>query len=115
MQGEKPQTVMPHFKAYSKSDILSLTKIRRFETKLGERLLSMLDPVTPEKCIAESSAKFVLLGVPEDLGAKGNYGLGGADTLWIPFLQSFLNIQSNDFLDGKEILLAGHFDFGDIQ
>ncbi len=115
MQGEKTQTVIPHFKAYSKSDILSLTKIRRFETKLGERLLSMLDPATPEKCIAESSAKFVLLGVPEDLGAKGNYGLGGADTLWIPFLQSFLNIQSNDFLDGKEILLAGHFDFGDIQ
>ena len=32
-----------------------------------------------------------------------------------PFLQSFLNIQSNDFLAGAEILLLGHFDFGDIQ
>src|SRR4029077_4566034 len=48
-------------------------------------------------------------------GAKGNFGIGGADTLWITFLKSFLNIQSNDFLDGKDILLLGHFDFGDIQ
>ena len=29
---------MKHFKFYSKEDILSLTKIRRFETKLGERV-----------------------------------------------------------------------------
>jgi formiminoglutamase len=56
-----------------------------------------------------------VFGVPEDLGAKGNLGIGGTVTLWIPFLQSFLNIQSNDFLDGAEILLLGHFDFGDIQ
>ncbi|MBP6591029.1 MAG: arginase family protein, partial [Chitinophagaceae bacterium] len=42
-------------------------------------------------------------------------GIGGTDTLWIPFLQSFLNVQSNDFFDGNEVLLLGHFDFGDIQ
>ena len=41
--------------------------------------------------------------------------LAGTDTAWISFLQSFLNIQSNDFLGGDDIVLLGHFDFGDIQ
>ena len=29
---------MKHFKFYTKEDILSLTKVRRYETKIGERL-----------------------------------------------------------------------------
>src|SRR6476620_6671565 len=106
---------MQHMKVYSKQDVLSLPKIRRFETKLGERLQVLRNVAEIERSIATSNAKYVLFGVPEDLGAKGNYGIGGADTLWIPFLQSFLNIQSNDFFDGAEVLLLGHFDFGDIQ
>ncbi len=52
--------------------------------------------------------------MPEDIGVKANNGIGGADSAWTPFLQSFLNIQSNDFLDGEEILLLGHFNFSEI-
>jgi formiminoglutamase len=111
---KKPNSI-PHLKIYSKQDVLSLTKIRRFETKLGERLQVIQDTGDLTGCFAKTTAKYVLYGIPEDLGAKGNYGIGGTDTLWIPFLQSFLNIQSNDFFEGGEILLLGHFDFGDIQ
>ncbi|MFZ9387313.1 MAG: arginase family protein [Chitinophagaceae bacterium] len=106
---------MQHFKAYSKTDILSLTRIRRFETKIGERVQVVQDTADLSQAIASSSAGYVLFGIPEDLGTKGNLGTGGSDSLWIPFLQSFLNIQSNDFFDGGDILLLGHFDFGDIQ
>ncbi len=106
---------MPHLKIYNKQDVLSLTKLRRFETKLGERLQIISNASDLEKAISTSTAKYVLFGIPEDLGAKGNYGIGGADSIWMPFIQSFLNIQSSDFLDGGEILLIGHFDFGDIQ
>ena len=106
---------MKHLKIYNKQDILSLTKIRRYETKVGERLNVVFDPAELEKSIEESASRFVLFGIPEDLGAKGNYGIGGTDTLWIPFLQSFFNLQSNDFLDGNELLMIGHFDFGDLQ
>jgi formiminoglutamase len=111
----KKQQGMPHLKVYNKQDILSLTRLRRFETKLGERVQVLDGTVDIETAIRQSDARFVLFGIPEDLGAKGNYGIGGADTLWIPFLQSFLNIQSNDFLDGGNLLVVGHFDFGDIQ
>lgn len=106
---------MQHFKIYTKQDILALTRLRKFETKLGERLQVISNAERLAESIQQSDAKYVLIGIPEDIGVKANYGIGGADTAWIPFLQSFLNIQSNDFLDGDEILLAGHFDFGDIQ
>jgi len=106
---------MKHFKYYNKQEVLSLVKIRRFETKLGERLQVLKNAGDVEKSIQESSAKFVILGIPEDVGVKANGGIGGADSAWLPFMQSFLNIQSNDFLDGGDILLLGHFDFSEIE
>ena len=106
---------MKHFKFYSKEDVLSITKIRRFETKLGERVKQIAFADNWIEGLQQSPAKYVLLGIPEDIGIKANYGVGGADTVWLPFLMSFLNIQSNDFLTGEDILLLGHFDFGDIK
>lgn len=105
---------MKHFKFYSKKDILSLTKVRRFETKLGERIQFLKGTEWPE-VLTQSTAKYVLVGIPEDIGIKANYGTGGADTNWYPFLNSFLNIQSNDFCSGEDILLLGNFDFGDLK
>src|SRR6478736_1044914 len=105
---------MKHFKVYNKQDVLSLTRLRKFETKLGERLQVANNATNIEKSLQQSAAKFVLLGVPEDIGIKANDCLGGADTAWVPFLQAFLNIQSNDFLTGDNILLLGQFDFSDM-
>jgi len=106
---------MKHFKYYTKQDILSITKIRRFETKLGEMVQVIDDQHNLEKSLNDTISKYVLVGIPEDIGVRANSGIGGTDTAWLPFLQSFLNIQSNDFLLGDEVLLMGHFDFGDIQ
>lgn len=106
---------MKHFKFYTKEDILSMTKIRRFETRLGERIQYLKADTDWPQVLKQSSAKYVLLGIPEDIGVKANYGTGGADTAWLPFLAAFLNTQSNDFLTGENILLLGHFDFGDLK
>jgi formiminoglutamase len=104
-----------HFKAYNKHEILSLTKLRRFETKLGERVHLLSDPDNIVEAIKANPAKYVVFGIPEDIGVQANYGIGGTSTAWLSFLQSFLNIQSNDFLLGEEIAVIGRFDFGDIQ
>ncbi|MGN6801479.1 MAG: formimidoylglutamase [Ginsengibacter sp.] len=102
------------FKRYDKKEILSRINMRRFETKLGEIILC--DAVGDiEKVIAETPAKYVLFGIPEDIGIKANLGKGGADSAWFPFLDSFLNIQSNGALTGENIFLAGHFDFSDAE
>ena len=105
---------MKHFKFYGKNDVVSLTKRRRFETKLGERIQFLKAGDWPE-VMQQSSAKYVLVGIPEDIGVQANQGTGGADTNWYPFLHVFLNIQSNDFCSGEDILLLGHFDFGDLK
>ncbi|MEP6595109.1 MAG: formimidoylglutamase [Ginsengibacter sp.] len=104
-----------HFKFYNKQDILSYTQIRKFETKLGERINCLKDKNQWEVALKESTAVYVLIGVPEDIGSRANHGLGGADSVWVPFLSFFLNIQSNDFLSGENILLLGHFDFNDLS
>ena len=106
---------MKHFKFYSKKDILSLTKVRRFETRIGERIQHLLEGADWPEGLIQSSAKYVLVGIPEDIGVKANLGIGGADSNWIPFLSEFLNVQSNDFFTGEDILMLGHFDFGDIK
>ncbi|MCZ2224170.1 MAG: formimidoylglutamase [Chitinophagales bacterium] len=105
---------MKYFNYYNKQDILSLTNVRRFETKLGERIRCISPGSNLEEALQQPSIKFVLFGIPEDIGIKANYGIGGANTAWNSFLQSFLNIQSNDFLDGSNILLLGNFDFTSI-
>jgi len=106
---------MKHFKFYTKADILSLTKVRRFETKIGERLQHIKSEGEWPDVINQSTAKYVLIGIPEDIGVRANYGIGGTTTAWLSFLSSFLNTRSNDFLPGDNILLLGHFDFGDIK
>lgn len=106
---------MKHFKFYSKEDILSFCKVRKFETKLGERIQYLKGSNEWPEVLQQSAAKYVIVGIPEDIGVRANYGKGGADTAWLPFLSSFLNTQSNDFLSGENILLLGHFDFGDIK
>lgn len=106
---------MKHFRFYNKQDILYLTKVRRYETKLGERVLYVKDPTQFESFLQTTKAKYFIIGTPEDIGVRANGGIAGADTTWLSFLQSFLNIQSNDFLSGDDIVLLGHFDFGDMQ
>ncbi len=97
---------MDSFKIYTQSDISALTNQREGEEKLGERVLvvSSLDQ------IINSSAKFVLLGIPEDIGVRANLGVGGAKTAWKPAIKAILNTQSNSFLNGEEILVLGHFE-----
>lgn len=106
---------LTHFKIYSKQDILSLVKLRRFETKLGEKVQVFNDAGDISDSIKSLKAKYVVVGIPEDIGVQANYGIAGTSTAWLSFLQSFLNIQSNDFFEGSEVAVIGHFDFGDIQ
>ncbi|RYZ55578.1 MAG: arginase, partial [Chitinophagaceae bacterium] len=105
---------LTHFKRYTKSDVLSLTTIRRFETKIGEEV-TVLNEGDITQAVKDLSAQYVIIGIPEDIGIQANYGQGGASTSWVPFLQAFLNSQSNDFLAGTDLAVIGHFDFGDLQ
>jgi formiminoglutamase len=102
---------MNYFKFYNKQDILSITRLRKYETKLGEMVDFVTDPAKWQQEIEQTAADYIVFGIPEDIGVQANMGKRGTQTLWMPFLESFLNIQSNDFLEGPELMLVGHFDF----
>ena len=104
----------PHFRFYKRQDILSITRLRRFETKLGE-CLQTANSTALQESLLQSKAAFVLIGIPEDIGVLANCGTGGADTAWLPFLKAFCNIQSTDVFTGEEAIALGHFDFSDIK
>ncbi|RZJ80958.1 MAG: arginase [Flavobacterium sp.] len=97
---------MDSFKIYTQSDVLALTNQRAGEVKLGEKNLTVSNLDEIEK----SKAKFVILGIPEDIGVRANLGIAGTKTAWQAALKSLLNIQSNPFLVGDEILVLGHFE-----
>lgn len=105
---------MQYLKVYNKHDVLLLTRLRRFETKIGERISVLQNPANIEESLEKTTAKFVIVGIPEDIGVKANLGTGGTSSAWVPFLQAFLNVQSNDFFSADETLLLGHLDFTEL-
>ncbi len=66
------------------------------------------------KTLKTHAAKYVLLGIPEDIGVRANYGNAGTSTAWEAALKSFLNIQLNYFADAGNVILLGEIDC-DIQ
>jgi formiminoglutamase len=103
-----------YLKVYNKDHIIQLTRKRPGETKLGEHIQTVHSSDI-KKELKKSSAKFVLIGLPEDIGVRANYGRGGTHTAWQPALSNILNTQSNHFLKGNELLVLGHVDFEDLM
>ena len=100
-------------KPYSKIDILQLTHKRSGEEKIGERVDCVQgDWITD---IKNSNASYVLLGVPEDIGIRANYGRAGASTAFKPALESFLSQQHNQFLDASQIFVLGEIFVEDLM
>lgn len=103
-----PQPNSEHFifVPSSKESIQQLTVERIGETKIGE-------------CIsfgkATKDSKFLLLGIEESIGPLANKGLEGSEKGFSAFLKRFLNLQSNRFLKGNEIVFIGSIQQNDTK
>ena len=106
---------MSSIQLYSQELVLQLTRIRENETKVGEEIKTLTDVAHWEKELSQLTCKFVLIGIPEDIGVRANYGRGGAHTAWKPALESFLNQQSNLFFDAKTCCVLGHIVVDDLM
>lgn len=102
---------MSELKLFTPSDLAEFLSTRPGETRLGERILCLQDLDTPWNL----ANKIVLLGVPEDIGPRANLGIGGSDGAWRAFLKKFVNMQSNKFLSGENICIAGEIQVGDLM
>jgi len=94
-----------------------MVKRRAGEVRLGERVkvldLSAGDDL--ELALSASPARYVLLGLPEDIGVRANYGRGGAYSAWNPVVATLLNVQSNRYFTGDQLLVLGHVDFTELM
>ncbi|QAA80626.1 arginase [Aequorivita sp. H23M31] len=97
-------------KIYCEKDIAPLINRRAGETKFGEKIsfIKSLDD------LKKNTSKFVLLGIPEDIGVRANYGNPGTSMAWSAALASFLNIQYNSFTNAENLILLGEIDC-DVQ
>jgi hypothetical protein len=102
----KRTNVMKHFRYYSKQDILNITRLRRYETKLGELIKSVDHSSAIAAQVEASPAGFVLFGIPEDIGIRA-YGTGGGYRR-LSF-QSLVNVQHRSVPIRDHA--SGHFDF----
>ena len=100
---------------YFQKDLSQFTRTRRNETKIGQEVLTISDAKKWQQELVTLACKFVLLGIPEDIGVRANYGRGGAHTAWKPALEGFLNQQSNAFLSGKDCCVLGHIEVDDLM
>src|SRR5690606_28735397 len=96
---------------YDLQKITPLIKVRKGEGKLGEHIGLLSKDDALETALLNSTAKYVLFGIPEDIGVIANFGKTGARDAWQCALPHLLTVQNNKFVKGKKILLLGHLDF----
>jgi formiminoglutamase len=98
------------FKPATQDLLLQFTTKRIGETKIGEKI---------ELSSSLKEAKYVLIGIEENLGPQANGGFSGAENAFNAFLKRFLNMQSNRFLTGNELAFIGSIqqttDFKNIE
>lgn len=63
----------------------------------------------------QNGVKFVIVGIPEDIGPRANCGFGGSKNAWMHFLPVLLTQQQNQFFDWSQVLLLGTVKVDDLQ
>lgn len=59
---------------FTVNDLAKVTNHRSGEIKFGEKMIVIPKGADKIKFLQESEAKYVLLGIPEDIGVRANYG-----------------------------------------
>ena len=102
-----------HLKLYTKQTISHLFYSQTGEKKFGDTMQFFSTEKPWDEQLAEMDCRYVIFGVPEDVGIRANRGRPGADTAWQATLKTLLNMQHNQFNNGNQLALLGHLGFAD--
>jgi len=109
---------MNYLTAYQAATLAAFQQQRSGETRLGEILFWPAADSNLTSALQQAKTagvRFVILGIPEDIGPRANLGNGGADLGFVAFLKRFLNLQANPFIDGSNIWVLGEIHCEDLQ
>jgi formiminoglutamase len=98
---------MENIKLLTAKELAKITQHRSGEIKFGEKVQIIPPDSDAYDFIKKSSAKFVLLGIPEDIGVKANHGRTGTSSAFYSTLKSLANIQHNKFCKGSNLIILG--------
>ena len=94
----------------SQNELAKTTNHTSGEIKFGEKILTVPKDTDSIEFITSCEAKFVLFGIPEDIGIRANLGRPGAASAYDSALKNLVNIQHNKFCKGSNLLVLGHLD-----
>jgi formiminoglutamase len=97
------------------NDLAKITIHRNGEIKFGEKMITIPKDVATFEFIKSCEAKYVLFGIPEDIGVRANYGRPGTAFAWDSAIKSIANIQHNRFCKGSQIIVLGQLDVSDLM
>lgn len=97
---------MKDINIYSAENLAAYISSRSGETKLGE----VVQTLSSSNTLKTSHAKYVLLGIPEDIGVSANRGKKGSAKAWDCCLKALLNIQANAYTQAESLMVLGTVD-----
>ncbi|HEY0091404.1 MAG TPA: arginase, partial [Flavobacterium sp.] len=97
---------------FTLNDLAKITDHRIGEIKFGEKMLIVPKGANAAEYLQKSKADYVLLGIPEDIGVRANFGRAGTATAWESAIRSISNLQHNRFGKGSCLLVLGEIDIG---
>jgi formiminoglutamase len=98
---------------FTETELTKYTLQRSGEVKFGERMEIIPKTADITSFLRTSEAEFVLIGIPEDIGIRANFGRPGAAGVWESTLRSLVNLHHNKYNKGGRLLVLGHVDVAD--
>jgi formiminoglutamase len=95
---------------FTAHDLAKYTNHRSGEVKFGEKMLTVPKGESIEKFLESATAPYVLLGIPEDIGVRANFGRPGAASAWESAIKAIANTQHNRFCKGDQFMVLGALD-----
>ena len=96
-------------------DLAKITNHRSGEIKFGEKMITIPKDADPLEFLKNCEAKYVLFGIPEDIGIRANYGRPGAASAWDSAIKSIANIQHNRLCKGSQLVVLGQLDVSELM
>ncbi|GEQ86106.1 arginase [Patiriisocius marinistellae] len=97
---------MKHLKKITREELASYTSKRAMELKYGEAVAIM----EGDKNLKTYPQRYVLVGIPEDIGVRANHGRAGTSNAWESCLKVLCNMQQNERTYAHELLILGSVD-----
>lgn len=98
----------------SREQLLGFTSVRAHEQKQGQNI-SFVKHFNDLERHFQDGCRYIIIGVPEDIGPRANLGRGGSDGGWEAFLSCFMNYQVNECFPTEQLLLLGSLQTADLQ